>query len=261
MDELLRRLADLLEKDAENAAKVKSAMRYPKMVVGAMALAVAILMWKVVPVFVKMFQKANLELPLATKILIGANNMFFNYWHVTLVSCIILFILFKQWKKTEKGHYQWDMFLLKFPLLGSIFLRSSMAKFARVFGTLQTGGVPILQILAVSSRVMDNVVLSKVVLDLRVSVQEGLGMAAPLKRSGLVPPLVIQMIAAGEESGALDEMLIKVADYYDGEVDHAVKNLSSMIEPILLVFMGGMVLFLALAIFVPMWDMSKMARH
>ncbi len=134
-----------------------------------------------------------------------------------------------------------------------------MAKFARVFSTLQAGGVSILEILTVTAKVVDNVVISSIIRGLRDSVQEGTGLAAPLKQSGLIPPLVIQMIAAGEESGALDEMLEKVADHYDEEVDHAVKNLSSMIEPILLLFMAGLVLFLALAIFMPMWDMSKMA--
>ncbi len=259
MDELLGRLADLLEKDEDNRIKVKAAMSYPKMVVGAMAIAMVILMVKVVPIFVGMFEKANIELPLATQIMIGANKAFQDYWHVTGAVLFGLFLLHKKWVSTESGRFKWDMFKLKFPLIGAILLRSAMSKFARVFGTLQKGGVPILDILDVTAQVMGNVVLSRVVLDVKESVQEGLGMAVPLKRSGLVPPLVVQMVAAGEESGSLDIMLIKVADYYDAEVDQAVKNLSSKIEPILLVFMGGMVLFLALAIFVPMWDMSKMA--
>jgi type II secretory pathway component PulF len=259
MDELLVRLADLLEKDEENRIKVKAAMSYPKMVVGAMSIAMIILMLKVVPIFVGMFEKAKIELPLATQIMIGANKAFQDYWHITGAVIFGLYMLHKKWVSTTSGRYKWDMFRLKFPLVGPILLRSAMSKFARVFGTLQKGGVPILEILNVTAQVMGNVVLTRVVVDVRESVQEGLGMAVPLKRSGLVPPLVVQMVAAGEESGSLDTMLIKVANYYDGEVDQAVKSLSSKIEPILLVFMGGMVLFLALAIFVPMWDMSKMA--
>ena len=259
MDELLGRLADLLEKQAETDAKVKGAMKYPKMVVSAMILAVCILMWKVVPVFVKMFDKAKIELPMATKILIGANKAFFDYWYLLLGGTILTIVIFKKYTATEKGRYQWDLFMLKVPIMGPIVLRSSMAKFARVFSTLQAGGVSILEILNVTAKVVDNSVISGIVLGLKDSVQEGTGLAAPLKKSGLIPPLVIQMIAAGEDSGSLDDMLFKVADYYDNEVDHAVKNLSSMIEPILLLFMAGMVLFLALAIFVPMWDMSKMA--
>jgi len=259
MDELLARLADLLEKQSETDAKVKGAMKYPKMVVSAMILAVCALMTWVVPVFVNMFSKAKIELPLATKILIGANKIFFDYWYLLLGGLIFSIIAFKKYTATEKGRYQWDLFMLKVPIMGPIVLRSSMAKFARVFSTLQAGGVSILEILNVTAKVVDNSVISAIVRGLKDSVQEGTGLAAPLKKSGFVPPLVIQMVAAGEDSGSLDEMLKKVADYYDDEVDNAVKNLSSMIEPILLLFMAGMVLFLALAIFVPMWDMSKMA--
>jgi len=259
MEGLLKRLASLMERDMENTAKVKAAMRYPKMVISAMIIAVSILMWKVVPIFVNMFEKAKIELPLATQILIASNKAFFDYWYFLLGGTILAIYVFKKYTSTEKGRYQWDMFMLKVPIMGPIVLRSSMAKFARVFSTLQAGGVSILEILSVSSRVVDNVVISSIIRGLRDSVQEGTGIAAPLKQSGLIPPLVIQMIAAGEESGALDEMLEKVADYYDEEVDHAVKNLSSMIEPILLLFMAALVLFLALAIFMPMWDMSKMA--
>lgn len=259
MEGLLKRLASLMERDMENTAKVKAAMRYPKMVISAMVIAVSILMWKVVPIFVNMFEKAKIELPLATQILIASNKAFFDYWYILLGGTILTIFVFKKYTSTEKGRYQWDMFMLKVPIMGPIVLRSSMAKFARVFSTLQAGGVAILEILSVSSRVVDNVVISSIIRGLRDSVQEGTGIAPPLKQSGLIPPLVIQMIAAGEESGALDEMLEKVADYYDEEVDHAVKNLSSMIEPILLLFMAALVLFLALAIFMPMWDMSKMA--
>lgn len=259
MDELLKRLASLMEREMENDAKVKGAMSYPKMVVSAMTIAVVVLMWKVVPIFVNMFEKAKIELPLATQILIATNKAFFDYWYLLIGGVALSIFIFKKYTATEMGRYQWDMFMIKVPIMGPIVLRSSMAKFARVFSTLQAGGVSILEILNVTARVVDNVVISSIIRGLRDSVQEGTGLAAPLKQSGLIPPLVIQMIAAGEESGALDAMLEKVADYYDEEVDHAVKNLSSMIEPILLLFMAGLVLFLALAIFMPMWDMSKMA--
>jgi type II secretory pathway component PulF len=260
MDDILARLADLIEKQAENEKKIKAAMRYPKMVVGAMAVAIGILMWKVVPIFVSMFEKAKIDLPWATKLLIAANNAAHQYWHFLLGGLVVIYIMFTKYTQTEKGKYQWHYICLKIPIMGNVLLKSNMSKFSRILGTLQAGGVPILDILSVSARVVDNMVLSKIIANLRNSVQEGLGLAAPLSQSGFVPPLVIQMIAAGEESGALDDMMMKVADYYDEEVDQAVKNLSSMIEPILLVFMGGLVLFLALAIFMPMWDMSKMAK-
>lgn len=261
MDQLLKRLADLLEKQVEIDTKIKSAMRYPKMVVSAVVIAVSVLMWKVVPIFVKMFKNAKIELPIATKILIAANAIFVDYWYLLFGGVGLLLLAFKKYTATSNGRRQWDQFCLRMPIMGVILLKSSFSKFTRVFGTLQTGGVPILDTLNISSRVVDNVILSEMILGLRTSVQEGSGLAAPLQLSGLVPPLVIQMIAAGEESGALDQMLFKVSDYYDEEVDEAVKNLSSMIEPILLTFMGAMVLFLALAIFMPMWDMTKMAQQ
>ncbi|MFQ5673630.1 MAG: type II secretion system F family protein [Nitrospinales bacterium] len=260
MDEILRRLADLLEKQAENEAKVKSALQYPKMVLSAMVFAISILMWKVVPTFIAMFEKEKLQLPLATKMLIAFNHAFTTYWYYLLASVVLAYLAFKRYTATEIGHRQWDHLMLKMPIMGPVMLKSSMAKFARILGTLQMGGVPILDILTVTAKVVDNVVIEKIILDVRTGVQEGLGLAAPLKTSGFVPPLVTQMIAAGETSGALDEMMLKVADYYDEEVDRAVKSLSTMIEPILLVFMGATVLFLALAIFMPMWDLTQMAR-
>ncbi|MFQ5482112.1 MAG: type II secretion system F family protein [Nitrospinaceae bacterium] len=260
MDETLQRLADLLERQAETEARVKAALRYPKMVVGAMVFAVSILMWKVVPVFVNMFKTINLELPLATQLLIAFNTLFMDYWYYALIAFMGLAMGFKKYTAAGAGRCQWDLVKLKLPLLGNIILRSAMARFTRVFGNLQKAGVPILDSLQVASRVVDNVVIAEVILGLRENVQEGLGLAAPLKNSGWVPSLVIQMVAAGEESGALDEMLLRVADYYDQEVERSVAALSSMIEPILIVFMAALVLFLALAIFLPMWDMSKMAN-
>ena len=260
MDEILQRIADLLEKQAANEARVRSALRYPKIVVLAMTGALIILMTYVVPVFVRMFEKVNLELPLATRMLIGFNNFFTNYWYVGLAAIIFAFFTFRNYIATQTGRYQWDRIKLKLPLVGPIVLRAAMAKFTRVFGNLQRAGVPILDALTVTSRVVDNAVIGRVIGNLRTSVEEGMGLAAPLKSSGWVPALVVQMVSAGEESGTLDEMLVKVADYYDEEVDRAVTSLSASIEPILIVCMGCMVLFVALAIFMPMWDMSQMAR-
>lgn len=260
MDEILQRIADLLEKQAANEARVRSALRYPKIVVLAMTGALIILMIYVVPVFVRMFEKVNLELPLATRLLIGFNNFFTNYWYLGLAAILFAFFMFRNYIATQTGRYQWDRIKLKLPLVGPIVLRAAMAKFTRVFGNLQRAGVPILDALTVTSKVVDNAVIGKVIGNLRGSVEEGMGLAAPLKSSGWVPALVVQMVSAGEESGTLDEMLVKVADYYDEEVDRAVTSLSASIEPILIVCMGCMVLFVALAIFMPMWDMSQMAR-
>ncbi len=261
MDEILRRLADLLERQEQNEDKIRTALRYPKMVVAAVVIAIGILMSKVVPVFVNMFQRAQIELPLPTKILIAFHKVFVDFWLIGLITAVVGFFAFKHYIKTENGRYQWHTLLLRMPIIGPIALRTSMARFTRVFGSLQSAGVPILETLNIASRVVSNVVIAGIIRGLRVSVEEGLGLADPLQRSGYVPPLVIQMVAAGEEAGALDDMLVKVADYYDEEVDRSLKKLSTYIEPILLVFMAVLVGFLALSIFLPMWDMSKMARR
>lgn len=259
MEDVLARLADLLEKQQENDAKVRAAFRYPKIVLGVMLLAIAFLMWKVVPVFINLFQTIKVELPLPTQILVLVHGMFVKYW----LSLFLLIgggiFIFRRYTATQLGRRQWDYFKLRMPLLGPINLRSSMAKFARIFGNLQRSGVPILEALHVSARVVDNTVLSNVLMNLIVSVEEGKGLAKPLRDSGWVPVLVVQMVAAGETSGSLDQMLLKVADYYDQEGERSIKALSTWLEPILIVVMGVLVLFLALSIFLPMWDMSKMA--
>ncbi len=261
MDEILARLADLLEAQEENKAKIKAALLYPQIVIVAMFLAISFLMWKVVPVFVSIFETVKLELPLPTHLLILGNDMVQNYWYYPVIVLAGGYFLFKRFISVRAGRYQWDLFKLKLPLLGPIFLRSSMSKFARVFGTLLRGGVPILEVISISSRVVDNAVISEMVGGLSDSVQEGQGVTVSLRESEWVPALVVQMVGAGEESGTLDDMLIKVADYYDQEVDRAIKTLSLLIEPILIVCIGVLVLFLALSIFMPMWDMAKMARR
>ena len=219
------------------------------------------LMWKVIPVFIGLFKTIKMELPMPTQILIAVHGFFVNYWYILVITVVAGMILFNRFVATSYGRRQLDLVKLKMPLLGPIYLRSSMAKFARVFGNLQHSGVPILEAIQVSSRVMENVVLSDIILGLMVSVEEGQGLTQPLKESGWIPSLVVQMVAAGESSGSLDEMLLKVADYYDQEVDRSIKSLSTYLEPILVVFMGVLVLFLALAIFLPMWDMTKMTSR
>ncbi|MGP0628867.1 type II secretion system F family protein [Nitrospina sp. 32_T5] len=259
MEDVLARLADLLEKQQETDAKVRAAFRYPKIVLGVMVIAIAFLMWKVVPVFINLFQTIKVELPMPTQILVLIHGMFVKHWISFVVVVVGGIYLFRRYTATQFGRHQWDYIKLQIPLLGPIHLRSSMAKFARVFGNLQRSGVPILESLHVSARVVDNTVLTGALMKLIDSVEEGKGLARPLRESGWVPILVVQMVAAGETSGALDEMLLKVADYYDQEGERSIKALSTWLEPILIVVMGVMVLFLALSIFLPMWDMSKMA--
>ncbi|NIQ03258.1 MAG: type II secretion system F family protein [Nitrospinaceae bacterium] len=261
MDEILHRLADLLENQEENQAKIKAAVRYPKIMLVVMAVAIIILMSFPVPIFIKLYQSMKVPLPLPTRWLIAGYDFILHYWFVPLLAAAGLAAGFKKYTHTPSGRMEWDRFKLQIPLIGPLQLRSAMARFTRIFGSMVRSGVPILEAITVSSRVVENSVISKVIRELRYSVEEGSGLAIPLKQSGWVPTLVVQMVGSGEESGTLDEMLLKVSDYYDQEVDRAIKTMATMIEPILLVVMACLVLFLALAIFLPMWDMTLMVKR
>ncbi len=261
MDSILMRLADLAEHDAATKAKIKAATRYPKIVIGVMVVAICVLMNFVVPNFVKIFEQVQLELPLATKILIMASNIFSNYWYILFVGTVGLYFAYRQYGKTKTGRRHIDTLALKLPVFGPIFLKIAMSIFTRTMSTLNRSGLSIIKNLEICADVVDNVVIGNVISDLKESVKQGESISVTMKKSKYFTPMVIQMMSAGEESGELDNMLEKVSEYYDMEVDYSIANISSLIEPILLVFLGGMVLFLMLAIFLPMWDMTKLAEQ
>jgi len=261
MDSILMRLADLAEHDAAIKAKIKAATRYPKIVISVMAIAIAILMNFVVPNFVDIFKQVELELPLATKILMAASNIFTNYWYIIFVGVGGLYFVFRQYCKTKSGRRQVDTLTLKAPIFGPIFLKIAMSVFTRTMSTLNRSGLSIIRNLEICSEVVENVVIAELIIGLKESVKQGESISLTMKKSKYFTPMVIQMMSAGEESGELDNMLVKVSEYYDMEVDYAISNISSLIEPILLAFLGGLVLFLMLAIFMPMWDMTKLAKQ
>jgi type II secretory pathway component PulF len=260
LEDILKRLALLAEHDAETKAKIKAATRYPKIVIGAMLVAIVILMKFVVPNFMQIFETVELELPLATRMLIAANDIFSNYWYILFGVAGILFFAFSKFTKTKLGRRQMDALILKIPIFGPIFLKVAMSVFTRTMSTLNRSGISIIKNLEICAEVVDNVVIAEVVDHLKEKVKEGKSIAGTMKESPIFTPMVIQMMAAGEESGDLDNMLIKVSEYYDVEVDYAIGNISSLIEPILLAFLGAVVLFLMLAIFMPMWDLVKLAQ-
>ncbi|MFQ5585813.1 MAG: type II secretion system F family protein, partial [Thermodesulfobacteriota bacterium] len=175
-----------------------------------------------------------------------------------LIAALVLALKF--YRSTEKGRYNWDRLTLKIPIFGPLMLKSIMARFSRVLGSLYKSGLPILQSLDIVSRTVDNVVIARSIKAIEEDVRAGKGITEPMTESALFPPMVVQMVAVGEETGGLDEMLEKVAQYYDQEVDASIRNLTTTMEPILLSVIFGMVLFLALAIFLPMWDLAKLAR-
>ncbi|MGR3175240.1 MAG: type II secretion system F family protein [Candidatus Scalindua sp.] len=261
LEDILKRLALLAEHDAATKAKIKAATRYPKIVIGVMLAAIVILMKFVVPNFMQIFEMVELELPLATRMLIKANYLFTNYWYILFGGAGILFFAFSKFTKTKRGRRQMDALILKIPIFGPIFLKIAMSVFTRTMSTLNRSGISIIKNLEICAEVVDNVIIAEVIDHLKENVKQGKSIAGTMKESPIFTPMVIQMMAAGEESGELDNMLVKVSEYYDLEVDYAIGNISSLIEPILLAFLGGMVLFLMLAIFLPMWDMTKLAER
>jgi type II secretory pathway component PulF len=260
LDDILKRLATLAEHDAETKAKIKAATRYPKIVIGVMLIAVVILMKFVVPNFVEIFESVQMELPLATRMLLGANHIFASYWYILFGGAGCIYFAFNKYAKTSLGRRHLDILKLKVPIFGPIFLKVAMSVFTRTMSTLNRSGLSIIKNLEICAEVVENVIVAEVIDDLKESVKRGESMAITMRKTKIFTPMVIQMMSAGEESGELDDMLVKVSEYYDLEVDYAIKNISSLIEPLLLAFLGAVVMFLMLAIFMPMWDMVKLAE-
>ncbi|MBI5236131.1 MAG: type II secretion system F family protein [Deltaproteobacteria bacterium] len=261
LDDVLGRIASMLEKNAENRAKVKSATLYPKIVVGALVIAITVLMYFVVPRFVKMYASFNVTLPLPTRMLIHISNVFTSYWHIGIIAVAAVFIAWRFYVLTPSGALRWDGVKLKLPIFGPILLKSVLSRFSRVLGSLYKSGLPILQSLDIASRAVENKALSAEIKSIEVDVRAGKTLSAPMSVAKHFPPLVVQMVAVGEDTGNLDEMLDKVAEYYDQEVDASIRNLTTTLEPVLLGFIFVIVLFLALAIFLPMWDIIKVVKR
>ncbi len=260
LDDILNRLSLLAEHDAETRQRVKTAVRYPMIVVVAVGGAFAFLVSFVIPKFAAIFSRFKTELPLPTRILIGINHVVQNYWYLVLLGIAALVTGVIWYIKTPAGRWQWDRIKLRLPIFGVLFQKVALSRFARVFSAMQKSGLSMLLTLEIVAETVGNVVIAKVIEGMRSSLREGAGIVEPMEASDLFPPLVVQMISVGEETGQLDVMLNKVSDYYDMDVEYALRNLSTMIEPILLLFVGAMVLFLALGIFLPMWDMISLFR-
>ncbi|MDO8445069.1 MAG: type II secretion system F family protein [Deltaproteobacteria bacterium] len=260
LDKILERLSTLLEKDLEIKAKIKSATLYPKIVVGAIIGAAAILVTFVIPKFAALYGNFKVALPLPTRILVSISIFFSKYWYLIAIIAIAAVLSFRFFIKTGRGRAWWDWVRLKFPVFGPLSLKGSMSRFSMILGTLLKSGLPILMALEISGRTVGNVIISAEVERIRNEIRGGRPLAAPMEESGLFPPMMTQMVSVGEETGQLDEMLLKVADHLNSEVDYTIRNLSTLIEPMLLSVIFGMVLFLALALFLPMWDMVKLVQ-
>jgi MSHA biogenesis protein MshG len=259
LEEVFLRLFDHLEFDREMRARVKTATRYPIFVVSAMAMAMVIVNMFVIPQFVKVFETFHAELPLMTRILIASSKFTVDYWPLLLVGVGGAVFGFRFWLGTSAGRFKWDRYKLKFPIAGKIILKATMARFARSFSLSSRSGVPIVQALTVVSQTVDNAYLCWRVEQMRDNVERGDSILRTAVASTVFTPVVLQMIAVGEESGSLDELMDEIAQMYEREVDYELKTLAAQIEPILITFLGVMVLVLALGIFLPIWDLGKVA--
>lgn len=261
LDEAFQRLATLGEHDEIIRLRIKSASRYPLIVVVAVIIGFAVLTTLVVPRFAKIYSRFTVALPLPTLILLWLNYAIRKFWWLLIIISLAVIFSFHRLIHTKGGRFLWDGLKLRVPVFGPLLVKLVMSRFARTTSTLMHSGVPILQILELVSGGVGNVVIVRTIDNIKVSVNEGRGMLEPMKMSGVFPPVVIQMVAVGEETGKLDELLLHVSDYYDLQVDYTLNNLVALIEPLLIVVLGLVVLFMALGIFLPMWNLMSLFKR
>ena len=255
LDLILNRLAVYLEKADALIKKVKGAMTYPAVVLTVCVGASVFMLLFIIPTFAQMFTDFGGQLPLPTRIVMGLSSFLRANWWLLVAVVVGGFIGFRRYYKTKSGRYRIDKAMLRMPILGSVVRKASVARFTRTLGTLVSSGVPILNGLEITARTAGNKVIEEAIITTRTSISEGNTIAEPLRTSGVFPPMVVQMIGVGEQTGALDEMLEKVADFYDSEVDAAVGALTSIIEPVMIVVMGTIVGGMLIAMYLPMFKL------
>jgi type IV pilus assembly protein PilC len=260
LDTILNRLAVFMEKNDALVRKVKGAMIYPMVILCVAALCVVVLLWKVIPVFASMFGSVGMELPLPTKIVIGMSSFLNAYWWAIILGVAGGGYMIKKFYATPPGQLVIDKLLLKVPVLGDVLRKSAVSRFTRTLGTLISSGVSILDGLEITARTSGNRVVQDAIMGSRASIAGGETIAEPLRKSQVFPPMVISMIAVGEQTGGLDEMLTKIADFYDDEVDAAVSALLSLLEPIMIVFLGVVVGGMIVAMYLPIFDMVNAVK-
>jgi len=261
LDDAFFQIAYYLELERDTRKRIKQATRYPIMVTSAISVALVIINIFVIPQFAKVFANLKVELPIYTRILIGTSEFFENYWWLLLMGAVVIGVGFVKYVGTETGLYKWDRLKLKIPFIGGIFTRIMLARFSRVFAMLTAAGVPVLQSLSAVSQAVGNKYVGEAIADMHVGIERGETFTRTAIATGMFSPLVIQMMGVGESTGSMDEMLIEVAEFYEQEVDYDLKRLSDWIEPILILFMGVLVLVLALGIFLPMWDLGAATKR
>jgi MSHA biogenesis protein MshG len=259
LEDIFLRLFNHLEFEKDMRERVQQALRYPSFVVAAMGVAIVIINLFVIPAFAKVFAGLKTGLPLITQLLIQFSNFMVNFWPLLLALAIAAVIGFRIYTTTTAGRYSWDKLKLRLPLAGSIIEKVTLARFARSFAISLKSGMSMVQTLTVLAQVVDNAYIAQRIDQMRDGVERGESVLRTARATGVFTPIVLQMIAVGEEAGAVDDLMSEVADMYQREIDYELKGLSAKIEPIMITFLGVLVLILALGVFLPMWDLGQAA--
>jgi len=259
LEDAFKQLSASLELERDTRRRIKQATRYPTFVIVALFSALMIINFFVIPKFASVFAKLGADLPIFTKILVATSNFFIDYWWLMLGVSVISVVLFKRWSKTEAGHYKWDRAKLRFPIVGNLFELITLSRFSRNFSMMLAAGMPITHALAVAAESANNKYIGHHILGMKSGIERGDSLLRTANASEMFTPLVLQMMAVGEETGQIDKLLIDVANFYDEEVDYGLSKLAESIEPILIFAMGILVLILALGVFLPIWDLGKAA--
>jgi type IV pilus assembly protein PilC len=260
LDQVMVRLADTIENEVSLRHKIKSAMTYPVVVLILVTLILAAMLLFVVPTFEDLYSSLGGQLPLPTRILLAVSDAFRKFFLVFVALAIGAAFLFRRWKASDKGRLTFDRMKLKMPIFGTLFHKAALSRFSRTLSVLNRSGVPILQALDIVADTVNNAVIANAVQDVQSSVKEGESLATPLARHDVFPPMVVQMIAVGEETGALDTMLAKIADFYDEEVAAAVESLTSLIEPVMIAVVGGAVGTIVICLYMPLFNIINLIK-
>lgn len=256
LEKVLAQLSDLLEKEVRLKSSVKSATLYPKIVICVLLMATVVIMTIVMPKFASFYAHYDAELPLPTKLLMGASNLTTSYWYLVLLLLVSGMMAFKKWVTTPTGKYQFDEIKWKIPVVGQLSQKVANARFANILGSLYQAGIPVIRALEITSRTINHEGFYREIMGVQAEVKKGRSIADAMRRSSYFSPLLIESTAIGEKSGSLDQMYASIGEHYDMEVQHTLKNLTTLIEPILLFLIFGMVAMFMLAVFLPMWNFS-----
>ncbi len=259
LTEVFQRLAEHLEFELDVRARVKQALRYPTMVVGAIGIALVVINLFVLPTFAQVFAGFKAELPLMTRVLLGFSGWMVAWWPLLAAAAVGAVWALRAWLATPEGRYRWDRWKLRLPIAGPIVLKATLARFARSFALASGSGVPITQAMTVVAQTVDNAFIGRRIEQMRDGIERGESLSRCAAATGVFTPVVLQMIAVGEETGELDTLLVEIASMYERETDYAIKGLSAAIEPVLLGIIGTLVLMLALGVFLPLWNLGQAA--